>query len=511
MNALRTSTILLLAICALALGAAPAQAVQVRNLALSKVAPDTAVLVVKADVVADVTVDYGVASGVYGISKSGLGLQRHEILLDGLAPSSMVYYRVTITDSANPADSIILPEQSFHTARAAGTAFSYAVGGDNRPSTDTTVQPVTWYTIVNQMAADNIDLSLNVGDSIWGVATDSLAQNVAKYDGLFAATMPLTASVPLYMAVGNHERVDIANNRAGFEQEFTLPVNAGADAGTYGEHYYSFDNGDTHFISLSTEIPGQSGLITGNQLTWLQADLAATTSKWIVVFMHRPLFSGTHAGDPWVDTGSVIGQANKAELHNLFVSGGVDVVFEGHEHYYLRHEQDGIQYVITGGGGATLGSPVLGAGDVFGAGTYEHVKVDETANALRVSAIDTAGATLESFTIGVPSLSLVEVSSYWASYVAYVGRDLSVDYSLTNNGPGDAVGIHIIYLVASSGVEPQTVTPFWLADMAATQSQTFTVNYRAPYGVQSFLSHTYAVCNDLGGAAYSFPGPAPSV
>ncbi|MHB1390895.1 MAG: metallophosphoesterase [Thermoleophilia bacterium] len=495
----------------MAIAAAPAQAVQIMNLALSRVTPDTAVLVVKSDVTADVTVDYGVAAGVYGTTKSGAGATRHEILLDGLAPSSLVYYRVTITDSANPADSVVLPEHSFHTARAAGTAFSYAVGGDNRPSTDTTVQPATWYTIVGQMAADNIDLSLNVGDSIWGVATDSLAQNVAKYDGLFAATMQLTASVPLYTAVGNHERVDIANNRAGFEQEFTLPVNNGADAGIYGEHYYSFDNGDTHFIALSTEIPGQSGLITGNQLAWLQADLAATTSKWIVVFMHRPLFSGTHAGDPWVNTASAAGQANKTELHNLFVSRGVDIVFEGHEHYYLRHEQNGIQYIITGGGGAPLGSPVPGPGDVFGAGTYEHVKVDETANALRVAAIDTAGATLESFTIGVPDLSLVQVSSYWASYVAYVGRDLSVDYSLTNNGPGDAVGIQIMYLVASSGVEPQTVTPFSLTDLAATQSQTFTVNYRAPYGVQSFRSHTYAICNDLGGAAYSFPGASPSV
>ncbi|MBE3073926.1 MAG: metallophosphoesterase [Actinobacteria bacterium] len=504
--------ILLLASIALALSAAPAQAVQVKNLALSKITPDTAVLVVKADVTVDVTVDFGVASGVYGATKNGSGLTRHEILLDGLAPASVVYYRVTMTDSANPADSITLPEYSFHTARTAGTAFSYAVAGDNRPWSDTTVQPAIWYTIVGQMAVEDIDMSLNVGDFIWGVGGDSLAQSVARYEGLFAATMRLTAAVPLYPALGNHERVDAANSRAGFEQQFTLPVNNGADAGIYGEHYYSFDNGDTHFIALSTEIPGQEGMITGNQRAWLEADLAAATSKWIVVFMHRPLFSGAHAGDPWVNTGNAAGQANKAEIHNLFLSRGVDIVFEGHDHYYLRHEQDGIQYIITGGGGAPLGgTPMLGPGDVFGAGTYEHVKVDETANALQVSAVDTAGATLESFTIGVPSLSLSEVSAYWSSYASFVGRDLSVDYSLTNDGPGDAVGIQIMYLVASGGVAPQSVTPFSLTDLAATQSESFTVNYRVPFGVQTFWSHTYAVCNDLGGAAYSFSGLAPAV
>jgi hypothetical protein len=63
---------------------------------------------------------------------------------------------------------------------------------------------------------------------------------VAKYDGLyddlFVVTSQLTKSVPLYVAPGNHERLSYANSRAGFEQEFTMPVNNGADAATFGEH-----------------------------------------------------------------------------------------------------------------------------------------------------------------------------------------------------------------------------------------------------------------------------------
>ena len=127
------------------------------------------------------------------------------------------------------------------------------------------------------MSAENLDLALDVGDIIYGWGTDTLAQNEAKYDGFFATTASLTASVPLYMTAGNHESISSANSRAGYKREFTLPVNNGADAASNGELYYSFDNGDTHFIALATEIPGQEGLITGNQNLWLQQDLAANT------------------------------------------------------------------------------------------------------------------------------------------------------------------------------------------------------------------------------------------
>jgi hypothetical protein len=506
----RISLLSFLAFFVFFLNACPAFAVQVKNLAVSKVGPTSATLIVKADVAVDVTVDYGSLPGSYSASRSSFGQARHEITLAELTPSSTVYYRLTITDSANPGSSIVLPEKSFHSSRSPGAPFSFAVGGDNRPNSDTTVQPATWNTIVGQMAAENIDLSLNVGDMIYGLSADSLDRFVAKYDGLFSVTAPLSASAPIYNAIGNHEFVNVANGKAAYEQEFTLPVNNGSDAATYGEHYYSFDNGNTHFIALSTEIPGEWGLITGNQKSWLAQDLAAASGKWIVVFMHRPLFRGTHPYDPWVNTSNTAGQANKAEIHNLFVQNGVDVVFEGHDHFYLHHLEDGIQYIITGGGGAPLYSlPAPAPGDVFGASTHEHVKVDETAASLHVSAIDTNGATLESFTLGIPALALSLDRAYWASYADYTAGNLSVDYSMTNNGSGDAANIQVVYLVATNGVTSQTSTPFAVSDLKTGQSAPFTVNYQVSPGVSFFRATTYATCNDLGGASYSFPGAAP--
>lgn len=502
-----------LAVLALLMSAVPALAVQATNVAVSRVTPSTAVIVVKADVTADVRIDYGSGPGALTSSKTSATLLRHEVLLDGLAPSSTVYYQVTITDSANPASFSTLPEKSFHTSRSTGQPFSFSVAGDNRPASNTTVQPAVWGTINTQMAAENLDLVLHAGDIIYGVPTDTLAQNVAKYNGFFAVTSPLTSSVPMYTAIGNHEYVGSANSRAGYQQEFTLPVNDGADAGTYGEHYYSFDHGDTHFIALSTEIPGQEGLITGNQKLWLQQDLAATQKQWIVVYQHRPLFSGVHTTDPWMNTANAVGQQNKADMHALFLQYGVDVVFEGHEHYYLRHVEDGIHYVITGGGGSPLhGLPVLKPGDVFAWSGYEHVKVDETAGSLKLSAIDSTGLVRESFTLGAPALSLSQTSSQWASYSDYLKRDLSVFYTLSNNGAGDAAGLQAVYLTATNGVLPLTRVPGsigGLDGLAVGATTAMTIHYQVPNGVKIFRATTFVTCNDLARGTYAFPEPAP--
>jgi hypothetical protein len=501
-----TPAMLAIAVALVLALAPPALAVSAKNVAVSRVESTGAVLVVKSDITSNVTVDYGSSPGVYTATTTGTGAVRHELPLAGFTAGSAVYYRVTITDAANPATFITLPEKSFTTARAPGSPFSFAVAGDNRPATDTTVQPAGWNTIVGQMSGESLDLSFNVGDIIFGTGTDTLSQNVAKYDGLFATTTQLTYSTPLYVAAGNHERLNYANSLAGYKQEFTFPVNNGADSASYGELYYSFDNGDTHFIALSTEVPGQEGMITGNQKAWLEADLAANTRPWTVVFMHRPLFSGQHGADPWVNTANTAGQQNKADIHALFLASGVDVVFEGHDHYYLRHVEDGIQYIITGGGGAPLSSvPVLGSGDVAAASTLEHVKVDETESSLGISIIDTSGATVDSLTLTIPKMQLALGNAYWASYADYLSRNLTVDYQLTNSGAGDALGIEVQWLSASSGVSVQTATPYPLGTLASLSSTSTTVQYLLPQGLTAFTAYFGATCTDTRGFIYTFP------
>ncbi len=509
--------LVVVSVAVLLLAWAPAAlAVQPLNVAVSKVTPISAVIVVKTDVVSDVVIDYGSAPGAYTAQKTSAASSRHEVLLDGLAPSSRVYYRVTITATGNtatgnPADSQVLAESSFPTTKPPGVPFSFGAAGDSRPNwIYPYVQPQVWGTILSQMQGEGLDLVIHTGDLIYASTSDTAAQNETKYDGFFAFTMPLTQSVPLYPTIGNHEWITVPVNRAGYEREFTLPENNGPAAATEGEDYYSFDYGDTHFIALCTELPGQVGLVTGDQLTWLAQDLAANDKQWTVVFLHRPFFASRHTSDPWIDPANSVGQANRNQLLGLFQQYGVDVVFEGHEHNYHHHVDNGIQYVICGGGGAPLYDLLpFGPGDIFGAKAYHHVKVDETPDSLKLTAIDASGGVLESFTLGTPGLGLGQNAVYWGSYNDYLAGLLSVDYTLADNGPGDAAAVDVVYLSATNGVTPVSSTPLSLGGIAAGGSTSFTIQYLVPPGVGFFRATTFVSCTDLAGNTYAYPGPAP--
>jgi 3',5'-cyclic AMP phosphodiesterase CpdA len=111
--------------------------------------------------------------------------------------------------------------------------------------------------------------------------------------------------------------------------------------------YYSFADGDTLFVFLNTELPGEESRIAGEQLAWLKAELEKPF-KYKFVFLHEPLYpllSG-HGLDRYAEARDV--------LHRLFAAKGVSLVLSGHDHIYGRTTKDNILYVTA----ATLGGPL---------------------------------------------------------------------------------------------------------------------------------------------------------
>jgi 3',5'-cyclic AMP phosphodiesterase CpdA len=107
----------------------------------------------------------------------------------------------------------------------------------------------------------------------------------------------------------------------------------------FHEPYSSLAAGDTLFLFLCTEIPGEESRISGNQLAWLKEELARPF-QYKLVFMHEPLFPALpHHG---LDRHS----GERDELHRLFIRSGVSLVVAGHDHLYERMVKDGIVYVI---------------------------------------------------------------------------------------------------------------------------------------------------------------------
>ncbi len=87
------------------------------------------------------------------------------------------------------------------------------------------------------------------------------------------------------------------------------------------------------------------------QLRWLAEALRVSQARWKVVAMHETMYTPTKC--QWL--GLICrgdDAALRSELEPIFAEHGVDVVFQGHQHFYARLKpQRGIRYFVTGAGG----------------------------------------------------------------------------------------------------------------------------------------------------------------
>ena len=209
--------------------------------------------------------------------------------------------------------------------------FSFVVLGDNRSGDD------VYRTLVTMAMERKPDFIVNTGDMI---ATPGSERQWAKF---WEMSKPIT--VPYFLTVGNHDlQPKVLDSEATYKEQVDLPGN---------ELYYSFIAGNSLFIVLDTSIGDQEKKVTGEQYAWLEGVLSNSNQKHKFVFLHHPLYTdsrkGKHAGNS-LDRYP----KDRDRLEALFVNNKVDFVFSGHEHLYLRQVVDGINHVISGGGGAPL-------------------------------------------------------------------------------------------------------------------------------------------------------------
>jgi len=217
---------------------------------------------------------------------------------------------VTATAGARGALRVELPDQD--------GSVKFLAMGDNgtgkRPQYEVAAQ------MVEARAQFPFEFAIMLGDNIYG--GQSARDFVVKFERPYAAL--LEAGVKFYASLGNHDADDKGRLYAPWNMD--------------GRSYYSFVKGFVRFFALDTV------RFDEEQSSWLEQELRDSTERWKVAYFHHPIYSSArrHGSD----------EKLRRLMEPIFVSGGVNAVFAGHDHVYERIKpQRGIYYFVSGAAG----------------------------------------------------------------------------------------------------------------------------------------------------------------
>ena len=346
-------------------------------------------------------IEWGPTAG-YGtlalVTESGGGVYQHQFsyTITGLSSAAKTYYRVT-AGSATAAG-------SFRTAPAASaTELTFYAYGDNRDGVNDQEN------VLHQLLADmdqhpnhRQTICLHAGDMTrYGEDEDFWIHyfpdvtDSSEVD--FPSTVRFLASVPVLMALGNHETYSPNGSIPPFPGDLVRkywPFTYYAQA---NRSYYSFDYGPAHFTVLDQYCDnGSYTQETSAQYSWMVSDLTNTTKPWKIVMFHEPAWTASRATGFSGDNLNI-----QRVLCPVFKNQGVKLVIQGHAHYYARcNPPDGLTYLTLGGGGAMLSVPYpLAPSLTVSAMAYHYARFDISGNNMNVTVRDDMGVQIDAFSI----------------------------------------------------------------------------------------------------------------
>jgi len=204
------------------------------------------------------------------------------------------------------------------------------------------------FAVANLVKSKNPDFIITLGDNNYDIGSiGTIDPNIGQYYheyiypylGTYGAGDTVNRFFP---SLGNH---DWGTTGAWpYLAYFTLPGN---------ERYYDFVKGPVHFFVIDSDTNEADGIDSNSiQAQWLKAGLAASTSKYNIVYFHHPPYSS--------------GLINGSEpiMRWPFKEWGATTVMAAHEHLYERLTVDGLTYFVNGLGGnlrSFFGIPISGS------------------------------------------------------------------------------------------------------------------------------------------------------
>ncbi|HVZ88484.1 MAG TPA: metallophosphoesterase, partial [Polyangia bacterium] len=219
------------------------------------------------------------------------------------------------------------------------------------------------------------DLAVTVGDNFYpaGMPSPTDARWSAEFGRLYE---PMR--VPFFPTLGNHDWVladspvsEIAHSES--SRLWRMPADR-----------YTFVAGPIQFFAIDTN------LISHAQLEWLDRELGRSTAPWKIVYGHHPIYTyGAHRDETALQDVLLPILRNRANVYLC-----------GHDHD-LQHIQaeDGVNFVLAGGGGALPRPVAPGPRALFAASRNGFVVIDASPADLTVTYVGEDLATLHRFTV----------------------------------------------------------------------------------------------------------------
>ncbi len=159
--------------------------------------------------------EYGTSAGNYSNKTFMLTFAANkpgETVFEKLQPNTQYFYRLQFRKPGET-NFIARPECRFHTQRAAGNTFTFAIQGDSHPERPQMSEPNLYARTLLNAAADKPDFYICMGDdfSVTPVREVNF-ESVAERYTLQRPFLGLVAqSAPVFLLNGNHEQASLFN------------------------------------------------------------------------------------------------------------------------------------------------------------------------------------------------------------------------------------------------------------------------------------------------------------
>lgn len=342
---------------------------------------------------AELYLEYGVTRGAYTSRTSTVTTAAAtpvHIGIDKLEPDTQYYYRLRYRNAGTSAAFAQGEERSFHTQRPRGSTFTFALQFD--PHMDENSDADVYRTTLRNQLAAKPDFMIDLGDTTMSDKLQPITESaiVDRFRLMRSFYDVSSHSVPLFLALGNHEgewgRNLTANganvavwNTIHRKKYFPNPVPDSFFSGDpkveplvgQREAWYAFEWGDALFVILdpywnrpvAPEASGDWSLTLGRtQYDWLKQTLENSSAKFKFVFAHN-LIGGRDMNGPMrggIETAKYLEWGGYSmddtwgfdrarpgwpmPIHQLLVANKVTAFFHGHDHLYAKQDLDGVVY-----------------------------------------------------------------------------------------------------------------------------------------------------------------------